>query len=73
MTTSRRRFRWNQRLAKENGDENLAIFCQYNKGKAKGINKSKGKSEESTSQPRKDWSKSSALFVISIVVMHYSV
>jgi hypothetical protein len=37
----------------EDGEENLALFGQSNKGRGKGPNKGKGKSEESTSQPRK--------------------
>jgi hypothetical protein len=38
---------------KMDGEENLALFGQSNKGRGKGPNKGKGKSEESTSQPRK--------------------
>jgi hypothetical protein len=52
MTISRRRLEWSQ-MPKKDGDENLALFGQSNKGKGKGPSKGKGKSEESTSQPRK--------------------
>jgi hypothetical protein len=34
---------------KEDGEENLVLFGQCNKGRVKGPNKGKGKSEESTS------------------------
>jgi hypothetical protein len=38
---------------KEDGEENLTLFGQSNKGRGKGPNKGKGKSEESTPQLRK--------------------
>jgi hypothetical protein len=41
------------KLDKRDGEENLALFGQSNKGKGKGPNKGKGKSEESTSQQGK--------------------
>jgi hypothetical protein len=40
---------------KKDGEENLALFGQSNKGRGKGPSKGKGKSEESTSQPRKKY------------------
>jgi hypothetical protein len=42
---------------KKGGDDNLALIGQTKKGRGKGPNKSKGKTEESTSQPTKDLSK----------------
>ena len=38
---------------KKFGDDNLSLFGQTKKGRGKGPNEGKGKSEESTSQPRK--------------------
>jgi hypothetical protein len=42
---------------KGGGGENLALVGQTNKGRDKGPNKRKGKSEVSTSQPKKDLNK----------------
>jgi hypothetical protein len=42
---------------KKDGEENLALFGQSNKGIGKGPSEGMGKSEESTSQPGKDLSK----------------
>jgi len=42
---------------KKGGDDNLSLIGQTKKWKSKGPNKGKGKSEESTSQPRKDLNK----------------
>jgi hypothetical protein len=41
------------KASKKDGDENLALFGQTNKGRGKGPSKGKGKSEESASQQRK--------------------
>jgi hypothetical protein len=41
------------KVGKKDGEENLALFVQSNKGRGKGLSKGKGKSEESISQPRK--------------------
>ena len=50
--------RMESKAGKKDGEENLALFGQSNKGSSKGPNKGKGKSEESTSQPgKKDLSK----------------
>jgi hypothetical protein len=48
MTVSRRRLD-GVKGDKKDGEENLALFGQSNKGRGKGPNKGKGKSEESTS------------------------
>jgi hypothetical protein len=49
--------RMESKANKKGGDNNLALFGQTKKGRRKGLNKGKGKNEESTSQPRKDLSK----------------
>jgi hypothetical protein len=49
--------RMESKVGKKDGEENLVLFGQPNKGRGKGPNMGKGKSEESTSQPRKDSSK----------------
>jgi hypothetical protein len=41
------------KVDEKDGEENLALFGQSNKGIGKGPTKGKGKSEESTSKPRK--------------------
>jgi hypothetical protein len=41
------------KVNKKGGDENLTLCGQSNKGRGKGLNEGKGKSEESTSQSGK--------------------
>jgi hypothetical protein len=45
--------RMDSKAGKKDGEENLALFDQSNKGKGKGPSKGKGKSREPTSQPKK--------------------
>jgi hypothetical protein len=61
------------KASKKVGDENLALFGQPNKGRAKGPSKGKAKSEESTPQEGNELSKIKYFVCHKMAIMYHSV